>query len=330
MTAPGPFGIAGPRWFTIPAHRPFVEDLARGLTLALQPLGPEALSDAVVLTPTRRGARALAEAFLAVSGGQAVLLPQVRALGDLDEGEPPFEPGDLALGLPPAISAYRRRFELARLAAEHGGALDRDLDAAAALELADALAGFLDSLQIEEAEDPLGRIDGLVAGELAGHWRLSADFLKLALRDWPRRLAGLGLTDVSERRVALLHLLGRQWAEHPPRTPLIAAGSTGTAPATADLLAVVARAPPGRRGPSGAGPRPRRRRLGPGGRAASAGGDEAAADPRRRRPRRGAPLARRARGRRGARPLAAAPGQRGPAPGRGDRRLARPDRQHPP
>ena len=52
-----------PRWFSIPAHRPFVQDLARGLFDALTPLGPEALSQAVVLTPTRRGARSLADAF---------------------------------------------------------------------------------------------------------------------------------------------------------------------------------------------------------------------------------------------------------------------------
>ncbi|WP_422182544.1 hypothetical protein, partial [Caulobacter sp.] len=39
----GPFDAPGPRWFSIPAHRPFVEDLARGLLAALAPLGPEAL-----------------------------------------------------------------------------------------------------------------------------------------------------------------------------------------------------------------------------------------------------------------------------------------------
>ncbi len=234
----------GPRWFTIPAHRPFVEDLARGLTLALEPLGPEALPEAMVLTPTRRGARALAQAFLAVSGGKAVLLPQVRALGDLDEGEPPFEPGDLALDLPPAVSPYRRRFELARLVAGHADLFARPIDAAAALELADALAAVLDSLQIEEA-DGAGKIASLVDGDLARHWRISAKFLAIALEEWPRRLAELGLIDVAERRVALLRLLERQWTDSPPATPLIAAGSTGTAPATADLLAAVARAPRG-------------------------------------------------------------------------------------
>ena len=244
MSATGPFDQAGPRWFTIAAHRPFTLDLARGLTLALEPLGPEALSKAIVLTPTRRGARALAEAFLAVSGGQAVLLPQVRALGDLDEGEPPFEPGDLGLDLPPAVSGYRRRFELARLVAENADMFERTIDAAGALELADALAAFLDSLQIEEVAGA-DRIDGLVDGELARHWQISARFLKLALESWPRRLRELGLMDVAERRVALLRLLERQWTDNPPAGPLIAAGSTGTAPATADLLRAVAAAPMG-------------------------------------------------------------------------------------
>jgi ATP-dependent helicase/nuclease subunit B len=234
----------GPRWFTIPAHRPFVEDLARGLTDALLPLGPEGLSSAIVLTPTRRGARALAEAFLTVSGGKAVLLPQVRALGDLDEGEPPFEPGDIGLDLLPAVSGYRRRFELARLVVANEGLFERSIDAAGALELADALAGFLDSLQIEEVEGE-GRIETLVEGDLARHWQISARFLSLALDAWPRRLRELGLMDVAERRVKLLRRLERQWTDNPPIVPLIAAGSTGTAPATADLLRAVAAAPQG-------------------------------------------------------------------------------------
>src|SRR5215469_18145100 len=119
-----------PRWFNIEAGRPFLEDLARGLTEALAPLGPNALASATVLTPTRRAGRDLAEAFLSVASAGAVLLPQMRALGDLDEGEPPFEPGDLALDLPPAIAPSRRRYELARLASDHQALLGRTLNAA--------------------------------------------------------------------------------------------------------------------------------------------------------------------------------------------------------
>jgi ATP-dependent helicase/nuclease subunit B len=241
----GLFAGPAPRWFNIPAHRPFAEDLALGLYEALSPLGPDALSQATVLTPTRRGARALADAFVAAAGGRAVLPPQMRPLGDLEEGEPPFEPGDLSLDLPPAIEPLRRRFELMRLVSDHRGLLAAgELTAAAALELAQALGGFFDSLQIEEIEAG-ERLAALVEADLAEHWRLSREFLEAALAEWPKRLAALGVADVSERRVRLLRRLAEAWSLRPPQGVLVAAGSTGTAPATADLLRVIAEAPQG-------------------------------------------------------------------------------------
>ena len=246
LSGPGLFGEkAGPGWYTIPAHRPFAEDLARGLHEALSPLGPEALSQAMVLTPTRRGARTLAAAFVAAAEGRAVLPPQMRPLGDLDEGEPPFEPGDLALDLEAAIEPLRRRFELTRLVTDHWGLLEgRDLTAASALEMADALGRFLDSLQIEELE-PFEKLAALVEADLADHWRVSRRFLEMALGEWPKRLDALGVIDISQRRVKLLRRLAKAWSEHPPRGVLVAAGSTGTAPATAALLKVIAEAPQG-------------------------------------------------------------------------------------
>ncbi|MBW8815274.1 MAG: double-strand break repair protein AddB [Caulobacterales bacterium] len=239
------FAGSGARWFNIPAHRPFAEDLARGLYEALSPGGPEALADAVVLTPTRRGARALADAFVAAARGRAVLPPQMRPLGDLEAGEPPFEPGDLALDLPAAIDPLRRRFELTRLVAELAEFVPGRLaSAGAALELADALGGFLDGLQIEEV-DVGARLEGLVEAELAEHWQVSRIFLEQALARWPARLEALGVADVSERRVRLLRRLADHWTRRPPTGVLVAAGSTGTAPATRALLIAVAQAPQG-------------------------------------------------------------------------------------
>ena len=233
-----------PRWFSIPAHRPFLGDLAHGL---LEALGREGLGEAVVLLPSRRGARALAEAFVEVAGGGALLLPQIRALGDLDEGEPPFEPGELALDLPAAVGPLRRRFELSRLVADHQESLGHSLDAAGSLELADALASFLDAVELEELghAERMDKVETLVEGDLARHWKISAEFLGVVLQAWPERLAELGLMDPAARRVKLLRLLADQWRERPPQGPLIAAGSTGTAPANADLLAVIAARPMG-------------------------------------------------------------------------------------
>ncbi len=237
-----PFDQPGPRWFTIAPHRPFLKDLAAGLLGALAK--PGALAEAVVLVPSRRAARGLAEAFVEAGGGRALLLPQIRALGDLEEGEPPFEPGDLALDLPPAISPWRRRFELARLVAENDHLLGRSLDAAGALDLADALGQFLDGVELDEA-GPLRPAAEWVEGEMARHWQVSAAFLAIALEAWPERLAELGLVDVMARRVRLTRALAERWAEEPPAGPLAAAGSTGSTPATAALLAAIAAAPRG-------------------------------------------------------------------------------------
>ena len=79
MNAPGPFSGPGPSGCNARV-RPCARSSTNGRCAGMvNQRGPEALSQAIVLTPTRRGARALAEAFLAVSGGKAVLLPQVRA-----------------------------------------------------------------------------------------------------------------------------------------------------------------------------------------------------------------------------------------------------------
>ena len=238
------FGGIGPRWFSVDADRPFLDDLAFALDAAFAGRGPEALADTLVFTPTRRSVRELGQAFLRSGGSRAVLLPQIRAIGDLDEGEPPFEPGELALDLEPGVSPLRRRFELAHLVVEHGHLFGRPIDAAGALELADALAGFLDALQIEEVEDPQ-RVATLVEGDMARHWRASAEFLQIATVAWPQRLAELGLIDVAARRTRLLRALAAQWRASPPTQAIVLAGVASAAPAMTELLSVAACAPAG-------------------------------------------------------------------------------------
>ncbi|MDI1325327.1 MAG: double-strand break repair protein AddB [Brevundimonas sp.] len=236
-----PFLPAGPRWYAIEARRPFLEDLAAGVLDWLGDHPPEALSDAVILLPNRRAARAFTAALSKQARGRPLLLPQVRPLGDLEEDEPPFAPGELGLDLPPAIAALTRRFEMARMIVED---FRPGLSPLRALEMADALGGFLDSCQLEEIED-LHRVATLVEGDLAEHWRESAEFLALAVEAWPKRLEAMGLVDPAWRRARLLRLLATAWTERPPSQTVIAAGSTGTAPAAADVLAAVAAAPRG-------------------------------------------------------------------------------------
>jgi len=241
MTAFNPFAGEAPRWFAIPAHRPFLEDLAAGVLDWLGEQAPETLSDATLLLPNRRAARAFTSALSRLSGDRPVLLPQVRPLGDLEEDEPPFTPGELGLDLPPAIAPLTRRFEMARMIVED---FAPSLGPMRALEMADSLGAFLDSCHIEEVEEP-GRIASLVEADFAEHWQASAEFLGLAVEAWPKRLEALGLVDASWRRTRLLRLLAERWDQYPPLGPVIAAGSTGTVKAAADVLRAVAKAPLG-------------------------------------------------------------------------------------
>ena len=238
------FAEPGPRVFSIAPHRPFLDDLARTLKHALSG-APFALSDATVLVPNRRAARALAMAFVRAGGedAPATILPAIRALGDVDEDEPPFEPGEIALAAPPAISAARRRFELGSLLHARARAADPEADPSSVLPLADELGRLLDEA---------ASVDGVDFAQVAemyellpAHLQQSAVFLEIVLKHWPQRLTELDRIDGGERRTVLMRALAQRWATEPPSAPVIAAGSTGSLTATRSVLAVIASLPRG-------------------------------------------------------------------------------------
>lgn len=226
------------RIHSIPAGAPFADLLAQGLLAHFCPR-PEDLADALVLLPTRRAARALHEAFLRASGGRPLLLPRMEPVGDVDDDELLLDQ-DLGSGLAPAIGAQRRLAALAQVLRAHpatGG------DPATACRLAASLVSLLDSAALEEV--PLARLESIVEADLAGHWQQSLRVLDILREAWPRHLAQLGLSDLAARRIAALRARIAAWAVAPPRGLVVAAGSTGSIPATADLLAAVAALPRG-------------------------------------------------------------------------------------
>ncbi|MBT5416144.1 MAG: double-strand break repair protein AddB, partial [Rhodospirillaceae bacterium] len=245
MPNPKDSRAARPGVYTIPPGASFLETLARGV---LDETGgdPLALSDYRILLPTRRAVRALAEAFLRQGDGEAMLLPRLVPIGDVDEDELSFAlaeaaPDADALAVPPAIPELRRRLLLAELIVEQSGGR---LDADHAIRLAAELARLVDQVQTEGLD--FTDLDRLVPTDYAEHWQITLDFLRLVTGRWPARLAEEGAIDPADRRNRLLAAQAARWIAAPPPGPVIAAGSTGSIPATADLLAVVAGMPRGR------------------------------------------------------------------------------------
>jgi ATP-dependent helicase/nuclease subunit B len=257
------FGMAIPRVFTIPASAPFVPALIRALldgTLVPGfPAGgdPLALAGATLYLPTRRACRLARDLFLEAAGTSAAILPRIVAVGDVDEDEIVFAQaasgglGADALALPPALSSFERRMLLAQLVLKwaQGIAPDKRGEAplvannpASALALADDLARLMDDMTTRGV--PWERLDQLVPDALDRYWQLTLEFLKIAREAWPKILEERGAIEPAARRDALIKAEAARLAGRPDG-PVIAAGSTGSMPATAELIATIARLPHG-------------------------------------------------------------------------------------
>ena len=222
---------------TLPPDAPFLDEIARRwLAAGIAP------GDGLILLPTRRAARALAEAFLRVTGGAPMLLPRITAIGAIDEA-PLALAG--ALDLPPAVEPMRRLAELTRLILQLPVAAGGVSGADQAWRLAQELARLMDEAERAEIEDLPGALAQAATGELAEHWTITLRFLDIVTRQWPVWLESEGLANPAARQVALLRAQARAWEDDPPAMPIWVAGASGGIPAVAALLKVVARLPHG-------------------------------------------------------------------------------------
>jgi len=235
-----------PKVYNISPDMSFVDCLAKEI-LRIHGHSLEELGRVTILTTTRRAARALQNAFLRETGGQPLLLPRMRPLGDVDEDDLLLEGDQEVLGagegrleLPPAIDGLRRQLLLSRLIERQQGG---KADFAQCAGLAKELCRLLDQVQTEGLD--FADLHELVPAEYAQHWQITLEFLKLVSEIWPTLLEAEGSMDPAHRRDSLIRAQTEEWRQNPPKSPLYAVGSTGSIPATAELLSVIATLPEG-------------------------------------------------------------------------------------
>ncbi len=234
---------------TIPAHRPFIDDLAAGLLRIHNEMAnptAEGLAGLTVLLPNRRATTALETALIQLKDQQAFFLPRIMAIADAPDALEALAFDDSSSAIPPmiddllpAIDPLRRRVLLAqeiRLWHRH-----RDQPVPAtnlALKLAAGLTDFLDEMQLEN--QPLEALESLDADDYTAHWGLILDFLDILKTRWPQILASERVLDPMDRRDRSIRALADFWTANPPDQPVIIAGSTGAIPATTHLISSLA------------------------------------------------------------------------------------------
>jgi len=170
-----------------------------------------------------------------------MILPRMIPIGDIDEDELLLQTGGFSVSgadqdlddIPPAISGLRRQMLLARLIRAQ-----QNITPDQALKLAHELALLLDQVHTERLD--LADLAKLVPADFAEHWQITLQFLEILSFHWPQILAAEDVIDPAYRRNLLINRQAELWRTNPPSGHIIAAGSTGSIPATADLLSTIA------------------------------------------------------------------------------------------
>jgi ATP-dependent helicase/nuclease subunit B len=246
------------RVFTVPVSVPFLRTVVAALLDGRLVAGFEArreparLADATLYLPTRRAMRVVREIFLEEMKADAVVLPRIVALGDIDEDELAFAgeaeqfSGATPLDIPPRLGELERRLTLARLVAAWAkGPVLAPLvvgGPASTLALASDLARLIDDMVTRGVD--WSALDGLIPDQLDQYWQHSLQFLRIARETWPAHLAEINRIEPAARRDLLIAAEAKRLTAH-PHGPVIAAGSTGSMPATAKFLHAVASLPHG-------------------------------------------------------------------------------------
>ncbi len=245
-----------PAVYTIPPDVAFLPALVRAILSGRLSGGvaPDALalSRWTILLPTRRACRSLRDAFIEADPDIPRILPVIRPIGDVDEDEVAITSGFEDLDLPPAATAVERQFLLARLVREWANANPASPAARAvsssmaqALRMATSLMQLIDSL--DTGEISLAGVPALLEAdpELPLHGEEALGFLRIIAAEYPAAMQAAGKLGPQQRRARLLRMEAERLAACPAAAPVIAAGSTGSLPATAHLLKAVSRLPAG-------------------------------------------------------------------------------------
>ncbi|MBY0462760.1 MAG: double-strand break repair protein AddB [Alphaproteobacteria bacterium] len=219
----------------IPFGQCFLKSLAE--LLIKQSPNPFDLAKTLVILPTKRALLNLNEIFQTeIKSDHPLMLPRIIALADIESENP------LLLSkiddLPSSINPLKRLGLFIQLVLKLPNYTPNR-----ALKAAQGLIHLID--EAETTGIDLENLKSLAVTDYAEHWQETLNFLKIVTDYWPSILTDLGVIEPQARTRESLRALAQNWRENPPNHPIIIAGTTGTVPATAELMKTVLALPQG-------------------------------------------------------------------------------------
>jgi ATP-dependent helicase/nuclease subunit B len=238
-----------PRVLTIAAGGAFLDILAENILARFPTFEKDRpLSDWTVLVPTRRAALELAKSLKQKSGAQALVLPRIKPIGDIDEAFLDLEAGITEKPIP--LSPQAQLLQLlglvdnwARENPQIGIAGEISRSAVQRLTLAKSLSDLIETVETNECS--FDKLQDAYEADLSDHRTSILSLLDLLKYRLPTQNHEQGHISAIEYRNRTIRSEAARIASGKHQGPIIAAGSTGTIPSTRALLKAIASHPQG-------------------------------------------------------------------------------------
>lgn len=207
----------------------------------------ESWSQGYIFLPNRRASRSLKQRFFEISDEKTYLLPTILPLADIDPHlllqSANTESWHALIPKKHIMPVLTRQMLLAKQVQIFFKSNGMSYTLRNALELSQSLAELLDNATLYDVSDDA--IKALAKGNYSEHWQRIATFLRIVFNNWQTINDEHQSISSAQSTHHILNSLASYWQKKAPTFPIIAAGSTGSHPATAHLLQAIAKAPRG-------------------------------------------------------------------------------------